>query len=234
MNTRAITFAAWLGVFAFAPPVAAGLRNPQVPMNGSALQSYLNLADGNVDVAHDQVDVELLRGIVFGGVTFSLQIELFAKTQGVVFGLYDGHALVPTRIPAFPDSASAGWFALFTWRLNPTRLLVSLFDADGALITTTTYLGMDRDAIGFYVQSADRTYYSQDALNPGRRPQALFYRGTGPNSGWWWLCFEGESLETGSDRDFDDVVVFVGSDGLSSHTTSVQTTSWGRLKARFR
>ena len=154
MNTRVITFAAWLGVLAFAPPVAAGLRNPQVPMNGSALQSYLNLADGNVDVARDQVDVELFRGTLFSSFTFSIQIELFAKTQGVVFGLYDGHALVPTRIPVFPDSASAGWFAISAWRLNPTRLVVSLFDDAGALITTATFIWHPRGSPGARARAA--------------------------------------------------------------------------------
>jgi hypothetical protein len=56
------------------------------------------------------------------------------------------------------------------------------------------------------------------------------YSGTGINSGSWWLCMEDLDLAQGSDRDFDDAVLFLE----SINPTPVNKTTWGDLKARFK
>ena len=55
---------------------------------------------------------------------------------------------------------------------------------------STTVLGADRNAIGFYRATPHATYFTQDSLNPAGEPRALFYAGTGFNTGSLWLTWE--------------------------------------------
>jgi hypothetical protein len=110
-------------------------------------------------------------------------------------------------------------------------VVVNLFDANAALQGTTTYLGIDKTDFGYYLQQgAGQVLYSQDARNAGGTAQMLTFAGTGLNSGSWWLAMEDATVAQGSDRDFDDAVLFLE----SVNPTPVHTTSWGALKARFR
>jgi hypothetical protein len=214
------------------PGTGFGLRSPQVPVNGSGLQSLLNSNGENINVLQDQVDAELFRPQV-PGVTFTLQFEL-GRTDGSSLGIYDGHLAVPTLMELFPAGSSSGWFAVASFRSGPTRVVVNVLDQNAALRHTMTYLGGDRFGTGLYVSGPGGTLYSQDARNPGGSPRWLYFAGTGVNSGSWWLAAEDGALASGPDAGFDDVVCFLETISDGFYVTPVMRTNWGRLKARFR
>jgi len=205
-----------------------GLRVPQVHVNGGTLLGYLNGVGENIDVQADQRDVELLRG-PSTNTTYTLQFE-FAGPPGNTVGIYNGHAVPGTLMPLFPTTATSSWFAVASWRSSPARVVINVFDASAALVGSTTFLGADRNAVGFCLTTPHATYFSQDALNPGGRPRALFYAGTGINSGSMWMTWE--DGDAPADDDFDDCVVFM--EGVFSGIVPVQRATWGELKSRFR
>lgn len=215
-----------------ASPVLGGLRIPQVAVYGTALQDRFLAWGESIDVGSDQFDAELLKLGVQNSPTFTFQVELSTASPQRVVGLYDGHAAVPSNMPIFPGNASGGWFAVISFRPNPARVIVNAFDNNAVLVSSTTYPGGNRNSIGFYIQGPDGTFFSQDARNPGGSPQALYYCGTGFNTGQLWLAFEERSLQEGSDQDFADAVLYL--EIVSGYLVPVETTTWGRLKARFR
>lgn len=214
-------------------PVHAGLRYPQVPVNGSGLQQLLDTHGGGINVSSDQVDAELLTAQSSRNALTAIWCETI-RMDGSSVGIYDGHAVVPTLMPVFPPSATAGWLAIVTFRVSPTRVVVSVFDTLATLVGVTTYMGGDRNAVGFYVSNARGTFYCQDARNPGGSAQMLYFAGTGIYSEDWWLAVEDHSLLGDSDASYDDVVWLVESGSEDPLPTPVQRSSWGRLKARFR
>jgi len=227
-----VAILAWSPARAMPPGTGLGLRSPQVPVNGSGLQSVLNSYGESINVLQDQIDAQLLRVLAAPGVTSTLQIEL-SRTDGSSVGLYDGHAAVPTLVPLFPPEATAGWFAVASFRSSPTRVVVNVFDVSAVLTGHSVTLGGDKFGIGLYVSGPGGTFYSQDARNPGGSPQWLFFAGTGIYIGSWWLAAEDRSITGGADGDFDDVVVFVESTSEGPYTTPALRSSWGRVKARF-
>lgn len=229
---RHMAFACLWTLGVVAGPVSAQLpapRAPQVHVNGSALQQYFNSVGEVINVQADQRDVELLRA-PSNFSSYSLQFE-FAGPPGNTVGVYNGHAVPGTLMTLFPNVATTSWFAVASWRTAPVRVVVNLFDNNAAFLGTTTYLGADRNAIGFFLTTPHATYFSQDALNPGGGARALFYAGTGVNSGCMWLTWEGG--DPPADLDFDDVVVFIEG-GSSSPIVPVHHATWGAVKARFR
>ena len=213
-------------------PIVGALRDPQVVLQGTALRDYLQSVGEVIDCNTDQLDAELMGSSVSTNSTLTYQFELCRTSPQQVLGLYDGHSTTPTLMPVFPDRAVAGWFAVASFRNSPVRVVVNVFDDLATLVSTTTFLGGDRSGVGFYLQGPNGTYYSQDARNLAGSPQALFYRGTGINTGASWLCFENPSLPGGSDQDFDDAIHFA--EGIFASVVPVRATTWGQLKARFR
>jgi len=206
------------------------LRAPQVQVNGSALQQYLNGVGENIDVQMDQRDVELLRSPVSGPSSFTLWFE-FAGPPGNTIGFYNGLVVPGALMLMFPTAATDGWFAIASWRVAPVRVVVNLFDASAMFLGSMTYLGANRNAIGIYLATPHATYFTQDPLNPGGEPHALFYEGTGLNAGAMWLAWE--SGDTPADRDFADCVLFAQSYSPGG-IVPVQRATWGELKSRFR
>ena len=206
----------------------AALRSPQVVVNGTGLQSYLNSEGESINVLSDQQDVQLFQPVMSGGLS-TYQFEAELKDAGLEVGIYDGHLSSPALVPVFPALSAPGWFAVVTFRTNPDRVVINLYDPIATPVGTVTHLGMTDTGFGFYVQGPGGTLYSQDVLNPGGVAQALFFRGTGPHSGSWWICFEG-APPGDSDRDFDDAVLF------NQFVTGVPVhkASWAELKTRFR
>ena len=207
------------------------LRSPQVPVSGSALQTFLNLTGESIVVGQDQFIGELLSSSVSNNSTYTIQFELTRDTTGAVVGLYNGHDATPTLMPVFPANATTGWFAVTSFRSPPTRGIVNVFDGNATLVGSSTYLGADRNAIGFYVSGPRGTFYSQDSRNPDGAAQLLFYRGTGLNTGSVWIAFEEQPLAE-SARDFNDHVLFV--ETIFGSLVPTLHSSWGQLKQRFR
>ena len=213
-----------------AAPAAAALRNPQVQIQGSSLQAYLNGVRESIDVRRDQVNIQVFRPTVSNNSTFTIQMEIGLKDSQFEIGVYDATQSGPVLMPLFPPDSRPGWFAVASFRSSPTRLVVNTFDQNAAFVGRHTYPGGSRSAFGYYVQGPDGTSYMEDSRNPGAAPQVLTYAGTGINSGSFWMAFERTPLGQGSDFDFDDAVVFLE----SVNALPVQHASWGQVKARFR
>ena len=222
-----------IALVAFAGSASATLRSPQVVVNGGSLQGYLNSVGESINVLTDQQDIQRWQATVSNNSTFTIQVELAGNAASNTYGLYNASLAAPPLYQVFPGAATNGWFAVASFRTSPVRVIVNLFDASAALQGTNTYLGADRNDFGFYLQQPaglGLVFYTQDARNPGSLAQMLTYAGTGINSGSWWLCFEDLDLAQGSDRDFDDAVLFLE----SVNPTPVSKTTWGDLKARFK
>ncbi|MEQ1834116.1 MAG: hypothetical protein ABL977_13770 [Candidatus Eisenbacteria bacterium] len=230
---RAFSAGLFASVLLAAPWAAAAptLRSPQVTLGGTGLQAFLDSRGESIDVQQDQIVGELVRSNVSNLAPFTIQFELGATGGGTTIGLYNGHDQNPVLMPVFPASAVAGWFAVASYRLAPTRVIINVFDRDAVLYSTQTFLGGDRNAIGFFVLGPGGMFYAQDHRNPNGAPQCLFFPGTGIFGGSMWLAFEGQPF-VGGDRDFEDAVLFVES-GNSGIVDNLHTT-WGQLKQRFR
>jgi hypothetical protein len=214
-----------------ATSASAGLRVPQVTVNGGTLQGYLNGVGESINVQTDQQDIQTWATTVSNNSTFTLQIEFTGNAGSNTYGIYNGSLVNPPLYQLFPGAATNGWFAVASFRTSPTRVVVSLFDASATFQGQTTYLGADASNFGFYLQqNPGSVLYSQDARNPGGVAQMLTFAGQGGNSGSWWLAMEDATPSQGSDRDFDDAVLFLE----SVNPTPAQATTWGAVKARFR
>ena len=229
-------FIATLFVLAVDAHIArAALRVPQVVFQASKLQGYLNSVGESIDVGTAQLDAQHWAPIFSNNSSFTIQVEIVGNAAGNTFGLYNSDSAEPALFQLFPGAATDGWFAVASFRTNPTRVVVSLFDAMGAVQGTTTYLGGNRNDFGFYLRGPNGTFYSQDIRNPNDEPHVLAYAGTGVNSGSFWMAFE-DTPGAAFEHDFDDAVLFVeGSLGpLSTAPVAVLRSSWSSVKARFR
>lgn len=224
MKRIATIFVSLLTLVAFAATASAALRVPQVPLSDGTLQGYLNVADGGINASTDQEDAQRWASTVSANATFTIQVELGAFAPNNTIGIYNASLAAPPLYQVFPGAASAGWFAVASFRTGPTRVVVNLFDNNAALMGTNTYLGADRNDFGFYLNSQSQMSWTQDYRNGAGEARALAYKGTGLNSGQWWLCFE-----DWIDYNFSDCVLFLE----SVNPTPVNKTSWGELKKRF-
>jgi len=206
-------------------------RVPQVPISGSDLQTFINGVGESINVRTDQDATSFLSTTVSSNSNYTMQVELFAKPAGFSAGIYDSSVPNPSLFEVFPAMAGAGWFAAISFRTSPVRAVVVLLDEQANVRSSVTYFGANRFSIGFYLETPGGRFYSQDARNPAGDPHLLFFRGTGRNSGDWWITGEELSLSGGSEGDFDDIVLYV--DAFDC-VCPVQRCTWGAAKARFR
>jgi len=228
------TLAALLGALALiATPAAAALRVPQVVVNGGGLQSLFDSQGESINVGTDQQDLQRWQSIVSNNITFTIQVEVVQNAPGNSIGVYNASSAAPALYTMLPGVATSGWFAVASFRSAPTRLVVNLFDHNAVFQGSTTYLAgpPDKSDYGFFPQDECGTFYTQDARNPGGAAQALVLAGTGINAGSWWIAWEDQDANCGSDHDYDDCVLFLE---YLSPGFPVAKSTWGALKARFR
>ncbi|HET6462759.1 MAG TPA: hypothetical protein VFH33_03080 [Candidatus Krumholzibacteria bacterium] len=206
-------------------------RVPQVPVLGGTLQGYLNGQGESINVLTDQQDAQVWSQSASGNGAITLMVELTGNAGSNTYGLYNALNPAPPLYQIFPGAATAGWFAVMSFRTAPTRVVINLFDASATLQGTTVYLGIDANSFGFYEQNLNtgQTLYSQDGRNPGAAAQMLAYQGTGLNAGEWWLCFEDTPLAA-SDQDFDDAVMVLE----SVNPLATVPATLGSVKALYR
>ncbi len=229
MKRNATMIMGTIALVAIASTASAALRVPQIGVGGGGLQGYLNGVGESIIVNTDQNSAQRWASTVSANSTFTIQVELAGNAPSNSIGLYNASLVAPPLYQVFPGAASAGWFAVASFRTAPIRVVVNLFDANAALQGTVTYLGADKNDFGFYLMGPGGLFYTQDARNGGGAAQSLTYAATGINSGSWWMCWEDVPL-AGSDSDFDDAVLFLE----SLNPVPVSQTSWGQLKSRFR
>jgi hypothetical protein len=207
-----------------APPAAAALRSPQVPVAGTALATFFASQGQAINPATDQQNLQQMS--VAPGTSF----DFIAKGPdgSASAGVYNTLLPSPPLYQVWPGAAADGWFSVCSFRTGPTRLVVNLFDPQSALQGTNTYLGADPTAFGVYGQGAAGAVYLQDARNPLGAARILTYSGTGAHQGATWFAIETGSTTGG---DFADLVLLVN---LALAPVDVEHASWGTLKHQFR
>jgi len=200
----------------------AGLRQPQVPVSGTALATFFASQGQSINVNTDQVDVQQMSYTS----TTGFEVRTFATASGISFGLHNAAPQSPKLYMVSPASSAAGWYEKCAFQSAPARLVVNTFDPNDAAQGSVTYNGADRSAFSLYVTAAAGTFYLQDARNAGTA-KILAFSGTGARAGWTWFAAE---TSAGPGGDFSDFVALVN---LSSVTTPTQRTAWGRLKQLY-
>jgi hypothetical protein len=221
-------FATVFALLLFTVPAGAALRTPQVPVRGSALQSFLIAQGQAIDVATEQLALE--RQSFAWSQVISLQALGGGEPALATFGLYNAGLAVPPLYQLWPGAAAPGWYLVASFRAAPARLVVNLFDVNSILQGTTTYLAGPPDPAdqGFYCSGPTDTAYSQDSRNAAGQPRMLAFAATGAQRGRTWLAWESSP---GPSADFADVIYLLG-DSLTP--VAALHTTWGVLKQRFR
>jgi len=213
-----------------ASAASAALRSPQIPVSGTALQTFFASKGQLINVNTDQLDLQTV-SFPEGG---TLEIHAAIADPGSsVLGLYNAGLTTPPLYEVFPGAATDGWYAVASFRTAPTRLIVSLFDNNAAFVGSTTYLAGPPDPayMGLYLMPAPGVgglaFYSQDARNAdGAR--MLAFNGKNVYTGSTWLAWE---TGAGPGGDFADSIWLFP---YAFAPVPVSRTDWGTLKARFR
>jgi len=217
-----------VALVASATLASAALRSPQVPVVGGGLQAYLISVGESINVNTDQDATQTWSHTVSGTTTYTVQFQSSPNAAIQQFGLYNGSAIIPPLF--FLLSGSVGPLGFSTATFKPGNILVvNRFDALGNFLSTTTFGGVDPNNFGFYLSVPAGTVFTQDARNPGGLARAITFKGTGGNTGTWWLCWDEPLAGAPGDQDFDDLVLLME----SVNPTPVSKTSWGELKSRF-
>jgi hypothetical protein len=217
MNKK-ITFALGAALLAgqtWATPINMGgsEQNLQQVLNGITVGGH-----SSVDVLHDQVSPDQLWSLGATGGAFSqIIIEIAGYANLNSFGVYDA-ADPSRRVQMFSGAQGAG-----------ARSVLSI-DADGSVWSGDIYHGGFQDSgidfagnqFGFYLQTPDGYWFSQNALNSDRADHMVAFAGEGdkvklPGSltGVWdpnEFVLAWEDLASSRwDYDYNDFVVMVES-----------------------
>jgi hypothetical protein len=207
---------------------AFSLRSPQVPFNNGVLSAYFSGKGQVINPMTDQLDAQVWSTTLSGNSTFSFMLERSVVDNLNSIGLYNTNDVNPALYQVFPGAATVGWHALAHFQAG--NLIVTLFDNMGAFQGQTTYLNVDPNYFGFYLQRQGVLYFSHDWRNPGGKPQVLTYAGIGTvNSGTWWECFEDFPYNP-------QLSSFVGAvlSLESVNPVPAAGTTWGRLKSLYK
>jgi hypothetical protein len=207
------------------------LRNPQVSIVGGGLQAYLDSVGQSIHVNSDQADFQAWNTGMYCAGNQGLFFQLAAKPPGSWLGLYDAAEITPSFFEIFTPDAQPRWFTMVNFLSSPTRVRIIMFDNRGNPVGFTEIPGGNREAVAFYMEGPRGGFYTEDARNLSGDPQFLSFAGTGSNAFAWWIVGEETALSAGADRDFDDVIMFIGQMDCD---LPIQRSTWGAVKSRFR
>jgi Domain of unknown function (DUF4114)/PEP-CTERM motif len=192
------------------------------PIQGTSLQTIINglYACGPLcspvgdapNVVTDQAVPDEQWAIEASGFSVAtIVVELAGLANDNIFGVYDIYD-PSKRVQLFGGPDSSGDSVLLG------------FNASGTVLRNFVSTGVQfgGNHFGYYLQTPDNLFYSQALLNPGGDDQMVAYRGDGDSiqlpdklPGVWGsssyiLAWE-DLAYNGSDKDFDDFVVYVES-----------------------
>ena len=214
---------------ALTSPADAALRAPQVAVLGGTLQAYFLGIGESINVLTDQDATQAWTKTSSSTQTHTIQFQGSLNSATHQIGLYNSSAPAPALYFLMSGAVGPLGFSTATFQAGG-NLVINRFDANANFLSSTVYAGADPTGFGFHLNGPNGGYYTQDSRNPGGLAQALAFKGTGPNTGTWFLCWEESSRAAGADDDFDDLVILME----SVNPTPVSKTSWGQLKTRFR
>jgi len=205
----------------------ANPRVPQVPVNGTGLQTLLDAEGQAVDVHTDQQDPPLVELANVGKpLTFLAFVHPIGNPTAPLFMYFQYDAgPSPTLYLVAPAPLPPDWFTMVAWDNSSLSLAVTLFDQNGAVQGTTHYPNPPIAGLSFAISTQGGTFYAFDERNADHRAHLLFYQGTGVHDMDAWACGE-----DAGDFDYDDAVYLIERLGF----TPVHRASWGTLKQRFR
>ena len=203
------------GATAYADPYTNNRPINPLGDNGSEnnLQEVFDsiTVSGGIDAVTQQTPFAVFSSGASGGSVATMIIELAANAGANTFGLYDVGD--PTnKAQVFAGAQGQGAQAVIGFMANGDIRVNGVVVASGF-----------GSAFGFYLGVPNTAFYSQDALNPGNKAQALIYQGDGSTKlqipGYapgiftvdeYIIAFE-EVAFAQSDKDFQDMVVIVES-----------------------
>lgn len=215
-----------LALAALASVANAYPRVPQVPVSGTALATFFASQGQAIDPATDQVEGRTF-AFLNVGIPVAFTFNVRAGLGNASLCAYNVNEPNSPLFTIFPGSASPGSFTSVTYGDNPNRLISNLFDAQGALQGTTSYLGVDPFATGLAVVGPGGARYSEDTRNPGGLARVLYFAGTGAQAYNVWLCAEDSESGTG---DFADHVFLLE----WFAPVGTKRTTWGRVRELYR
>ena len=206
----AVVLTAWTAS-ASATPVDTSESNGE-----NSLQTILdNLTVGgnsSVDVNADQAQPDQQWNSSDSGITPTRFVaEIAGNSPYNTFGIYDVNNQA-NLVTLFSGSDTVG--ATTAFEILPDGSVVVKFVDTGVDFSSKTF--------GFFLTTPGATYYSEVAKNPNGEDQMVAFQGKGDDiqlpganqskwtAGGWILAFE-DQLYSQSDKDFNDLVVFIES-----------------------
>ncbi|AOY87523.1 PEP-CTERM domain protein [Marinobacter salinus] len=172
----------------------------------------------SIDVNADQADPDDVWTNTDSGISPVRFVAEIAGNAGInSFGIYD---------PNNPGTM----FTIFGGAATPGALADFGLDSDGSVFAdlgggfSDTGVDFSSTDFGFFMSTAGNTFYSQTLLNPNGGDQMVAYQGGNGDSidlpgfgnpspwteGGWIVAFE-DQIYSQSDKDFNDLVVFIES-----------------------
>ena len=175
-----------------------------------------------IDTVNDQTDFNYFTNQASGVSVGSLMFELTGFAENNQFGIYQyGNPL--KKAVLFDGVNDSGDSVLVNFLDNDSISVVTQQFAPDASDPTPVFILLEDfgNVFGFYLTNADgKTFYTDDALNPGEKAQALIYQGDdetvldipGKQPGTFSdnefiIAFDDFTRDQGSDSDFNDFVV---------------------------
>lgn len=208
-------------------------------VNGSSLQTILNnlSVDGvsDVNANTDQVSADKYWQLTAsGGSVATMIIEIAGLAGSNKLGIYDG-ANPSSKVMLFDGADGAGDQVRVSLKANGSVYI------DGAIQAGVTFTG---PTFGYYLETVNGTFYSNDALNSDGRDHMVAYQGKDevvtlpgyypapwtPNE--YVLAWE-DLAAPGGDFDFDDMVLMVESVRPVPEPTTLGLMGLGLMSLAF-
>ncbi|MGD9773047.1 DUF4114 domain-containing protein [Diaphorobacter sp.] len=219
MKTLTTLFASALLGLSGASYAATVLPGPETPLQtiiNNAYQAAGTPLAAAPDVNAAQAFAELFQVEASGVSAATMILEISGGASANTFGIYDPYNTA-ARLQLFSGAASSGNQVAIT--VNSSNLFMAIDLTNPGLLGMASFTSA---TFGYYLSGPGGTFFSQADLNGGNE-QMVSYRGDGdivafPNrlpSAWgpssYLLAWEDASLSAGSDRDYNDMVVYVES-----------------------
>ncbi|MBE9226802.1 DUF4114 domain-containing protein [Phormidium sp. LEGE 05292] len=192
-----------------------------------SLQELLDAitVDGpKIDTVNAQTGFDLFTNTASSGSVATFMFELTSKASISKFGIYNQSG-VKAQLFGGSNDVSDGATVNFLGNGNVTISTIGFPPGNAPSPSITTYTGFG-NVFGFYIETEQETFYTQNSRNPNGSQQAVIYQGNNQTTlqiqgrqpgvftdNEFIIAFEDllRSIPGNSDSDFQDLVVLVES-----------------------